>query len=104
MGLNKEDSSHQRYILDNCHKLLKNIKMIKNWNKFCLRFLDKNKLKKDQFITNITKERIKWTIELYQYKKSGFKYFQLVDSNFKHFKISNKDSEKFIQQWLDEKI
>lgn len=81
MELNKEDGGNRKYILVQLPEKLEN---------------------NDEFetICDITRERIKRSIEMYDYKEKGFKTFKLVDSNLKTNQMTNQNSVKEIQTKL----
>lgn len=81
MELNKEDGGNRKYILVQYPEKIENSS-------------DPNL----QTIFDITCERIKRSIEMYQYKESGFKAFKLVDSNFKTFDANPDDDISVLEQ------
>ena len=81
MELNKEDGGNRKYILVQYPEKIENSS-------------DPNL----QTIFDITCERIKRSIDMYQYKESGFKVFKLVDSNFKTFDANPDDDISVLEQ------
>ncbi|MBR3832200.1 MAG: hypothetical protein IKJ72_01030, partial [Mycoplasmataceae bacterium] len=81
MELNKEDGGNRKYILVQYPEKIENSS-------------DPNL----QTIFDITCERIKRSIDMYQYKESGFKTFKLVDSNFKTFDANPDDDISVLEQ------
>ncbi|MBR3348098.1 MAG: site-specific DNA-methyltransferase [Mycoplasmataceae bacterium] len=81
MELNKEDGGNRKYILVQYPEKIENSS-------------DPNL----QTIFDITCERIKRSIDMYQYKESGFKAFKLVDSNFKTFDANPDDDISVLEQ------
>ena len=81
MELNKEDGGNRKYILVQYPEKIEN-------------YSDPNL----QTIFDITCERIKRSIDMYQYKESGFKAFKLVDSNFKTFDANPDDDISVLEQ------
>lgn len=83
MELNKEDGGNRKFIL--------------------VQYPEKSEnLENTEFetIADITRERIKRSIEIYDYKENGFKAFKLQDSNLKSFDANANDSVDAIQQKL----
>lgn len=69
MELNKEDNGNRKFILVQIPELID----------------DKKQTQDFKYISDITRERIKRSIEMYDYKEKGFKYFELTDTNFNLF-------------------
>ena len=69
MELNKEDDGNRKFILVQIPELIKKEKQTEEF----------------KYISDITRERIKRSIEMYDYKENGFKYFELTDTNFNLF-------------------
>ncbi len=83
MELNKEDGGNRKYIL--------------------VQFPEKSENLKDtkfETIADITRERVKRAIDMFQYKEKGYKAFKLVRSNLKSFDASTSDSVDVIQSKL----
>lgn len=83
MQLNKEDGGNRKYIL--------------------VQFPEKSENLKDtefETIADITRERAKRAIDMFQYKEKGYKAFKLVKSNLKSFDASTSDSVDVIQSKL----
>ncbi len=83
MELNKEDGGNRKYIL--------------------VQFSEKSEnLKNTEFetIADITRERVKRAIDMFEYKEKGYKAFKLVRSNLKSFDASTSDSVDVIQSKL----
>lgn len=81
MELNKEDGGKRKYILVQLPEKIENSDEFKT-------------------ICDITRERAKRSIKMFEYPDKGFKYFKLVDSNFKINNMSNHDSIEEIQKNL----
>ena len=83
MELNKEDDGKRQFILVQYPE-------------------ESDNLKGTEFATiaDITCERIKRSIEMYNYKEKGFKVFKLVDTNLKSFEANTDDSNESIQSKL----
>lgn len=80
MELNKEDGGNRKYIL--------------------VQFPEKSENLKDtefETIADITRERVKRTIDMFQYKEKGYKAFKLTNSNLKSFDANTSDSIDIIQ-------
>ena len=85
MELNKEDGGNRKYIL--------------------VQFPEESENLKDtefETIADITRERVKRAIDMFQYKEKGYKAFKLVKSNLKLFDVSTSDLVDVIQsKFLD---
>lgn len=85
MELNKEDGGNRKYILVQYPEESENLKDTEF-----------------ETIADITRERVKRAIDMFQYKEKGYKAFKLVESNLKSFDASTSDPVDVIQsKFLD---
>ena len=82
MELNQEDGGNRKYILVQLPEPIENNPEFKT-------------------IADVTRARITRSIEKYQYKDLGFKYFKVGQTNFPIWQVSNKDNEQAIAKQLD---
>ncbi len=77
MELNKEDNGNRKFILIQIPEFINKQEIISNY----------------KYISDITRERIKKSIQMYDYNSKGFKYFELDNTNFNLF-VPNDDLQK----------
>ena len=82
MELNQEDGGNRKYILVQLPEPIENNPEFKT-------------------IADVTRARITRSIEKYQYKDLGFKYFKVGPTNFPIWQVSNQDNEQAIAKQLD---
>ena len=82
MELNQEDGGNRKYILVQLPEPIENNPEFKT-------------------IADVTRARITRSIEKYQYKDLGFKYFKVGSTNFPIWQVSNHDDEQSIAKQLD---
>ena len=82
MELNQEDGGNRKYILVQLPEPIENNPEFKT-------------------IADVTRARITRSIEKYQYKDLGFKYFKVGPTNFPVWQVSNQDNEQAIAKQLD---
>ena len=82
MELNQEDGGNRKYVLVNLPQPIKNNSEFKT-------------------ICDLLRARITRSIEKYQYKDLGFKYFKVGPTNFPIWQVSNQDNEQAIAKQLD---
>ena len=82
MELNQEDGGTRKYVLVNLPESIQNNSEFKT-------------------ICDLLRARITRSIEKYQYKDLGFKYFKVGPTNFPIWQVSNQDNEQAIAKQLD---
>ena len=82
MELNQEDGGTRKYVLVNLPESIQNNSEFKT-------------------ICDLLRTRITRSIEKYQYKDLGFKYFKVGPTNFPIWQVSNQDNEQAIAKQLD---
>ena len=82
MELNQEDEGTRKYVLVNLPESIQNNSEFKT-------------------ICDLLRARITRSIEKYQYKDLGFKYFKVGPTNFPIWQVSNQDNEQAIAKQLD---
>lgn len=83
MELNKEDGGNRKYILVQFPETSDNLKDTEF-----------------ETIADITRERVKRSIDMFNYQEKGFKAFKLVNSNLKSFDANMNESIEVIQSKL----